>query len=373
MTTQYGKRLLALRRKHGLTQEEMAVRLGLPHRQTLATIEAGIRALAANELIRATEVFAVPLEYFTDRFSVEGEAKFSWRRRSDLPLEEVTTFEEKVGRLFGAYRLLCGYLEKPHGRQDASLNLNPQSLPEDAVKMGEEISAKMTGTAAAGEWLPGAIEDKFGIPVLNLEAPRNLSGAVCHLANMDGVVINQSDSPGRRNFDLAHELFHVLTWSNMPPEHLELSNDEATLGRPNRVETLADAFAAGLLMPLAKLERLPAFGDLPASEDGMIAWLNDAAEFLGVSSMALVTRLAAIGRVDDGMKRRVMRSPGIKLNGREIAPPAPLPFGRRFLGVMNEAMFAGRISKRATAELLSIDLTGLDELLNLYCLDVPPH
>ena len=373
MTNHYGKELLALRQKNGLTQEEMAVRMGLPHRQTLATIEAGIRALAADELIRATEVFGVPLEYFTDRFSVVGEAKFSWRRRSDLPPEEVTAFEEKVGRLFGAYRLLCRYLNEPHGRRDASLNLTPQSEPDDAVRMGEEISAKVAGNAAGGEWLPGAIEGEFGIPVLNLEAPRKLSGAVCHLADMDGVVINQSDAPGRRNFDLAHELFHVLTWSNMPPEHLELVSDEARRGRPNKVEALADAFAAGLLMPLAKLERLPGFGDLPASDDGIIAWLNEAAETLGVSSMALVTRLAAIGRIDDVVRSTVMKSSGIRLNGRETAPPEPLPFGRRFLGVMNKAMHAGRISKRATAGLLWLDLSAMDELFKLHGLEAPPH
>ena len=38
--------------------------------------------------------------------------------------------------------------------------------------------------------------------------------------------------PGWRNFDLAHELFHILTWDAMPPEHVE---DASDMGG-NRVE-----------------------------------------------------------------------------------------------------------------------------------------
>ena len=35
------------------------------------------------------------------------------------------------------------------------------------------------------------------------------------------MLINRDEVPGRRHFDLAHELFHILTWDAMPPDHVE--------------------------------------------------------------------------------------------------------------------------------------------------------
>ena len=35
------------------------------------------------------------------------------------------------------------------------------------------------------------------------------------------MLIARHEVAGRRHFDLAHELFHLLTWDAMPPEYLE--------------------------------------------------------------------------------------------------------------------------------------------------------
>ena len=45
--------------------------------------------------------------------------------------------------------------------------------------------------------------------------------AACRLPELDVVLINRREVEGRRHFDLAHELFHILTWDAMPPEHSE--------------------------------------------------------------------------------------------------------------------------------------------------------
>jgi len=46
----------------------------------LSAIETGERRVTAEELLRAVELFAVPLETFTDPFLLLGEGQFSWRQ-----------------------------------------------------------------------------------------------------------------------------------------------------------------------------------------------------------------------------------------------------------------------------------------------------
>lgn len=359
MDPHYGKRLKALRESRGLTQEGVAAMLGIAHRQSVAAIESGERTLAAAELIKATEVFTVPLDYFTDRFAVAGEAQFSWRKRDSVTSEEIAAFETRVGRLFGAFRDLSDAVGADHVRSPEKLDIDRNTSVEQAIKVGEELRAI---PRLDPDWLPSMIEKDFGIPLLNLDAPRNLSGAVCHLEDMDGIVINREDVLGRRNFDMAHELFHALTWSTMPPEHVENVNDEPKVGRPNKVEQLANAFAGGLLMPSDGLEGVPGWERLPATEGNLVAWVNATATSLGVTSSALVIRMKEVGRIDEAAARKLGRSQGIRMNGAGTPSPPPLPFGRKFVGVLVAAMEDGRISTRKAASLVEMDIDDFGDL-----------
>jgi uncharacterized protein DUF955 len=40
--------------------------------------------------------------------------------------------------------------------------------------------------------------------------PEGISGVACQLQAGDAILINRQENEGRRNFDLAHEIFHVL-------------------------------------------------------------------------------------------------------------------------------------------------------------------
>ena len=65
-------------------------------------------------------------------------------------------------------------------------------------------------------------------------------------------MVNRNESEARRYYNLAHELFHALTWDAMKPAHRESNSiDEHISGKraKQRIEQLADNFAATLLMP----------------------------------------------------------------------------------------------------------------------------
>src|SRR5256884_9797176 len=75
---------------------------------------------------------------------------------------------------------------------------------------------------------------------------RSLSGSAASAVGDFGqaILMNSSESPWRRNYNFAHELFHLLTWNVMPPERLRREKE-----LKDRFEKLANSFASCLLLP----------------------------------------------------------------------------------------------------------------------------
>ena len=165
------------------------------------------------------------------------------------------------------------------------------------MRAGERFAAEFRLGDAPATCLSEIMERELGILVLMVDADRDISGAACRLPELDAVLIARREVVGRRHFDLAHELFHILTWDAMPPEHYEAAQET---GR-TRVEQLANNFAAALLMPAAALRRFGVWSNLV--EEEMIRRLNAAADELQVTSSALRWRLAALGELKPAAAR----------------------------------------------------------------------
>ena len=250
MTNQLiGTRIRALRRQHGLSQDELARLFGFKDRQTVSAIETGIRRITASELLLAVERFGVLLDYFTDPFRLDGEGLFSWRQMGVDP-DRLSEYERTAGRWIGAYRTLAAQVGRKAPLMRRALGLNRLSRFEDAMDAGERFAAELYLGPVPATRLVAAMEEELGILVLMVDAQEGISGAACRLPELDAVLIARREVAGRRNFDLAHELFHILTWDAMPPEHVEYAGDFGG----NRVEQLANNFAAAVLMPTTALE-----------------------------------------------------------------------------------------------------------------------
>ena len=216
-----GSRIKALREERRLSQDELARIFGFKDRQTVSAIETGERRLSANELLTAVEKLGASLDYFTDPFLLAGEGKFSWRRHPRVGVESVKAFERVASRWIAANRTLAGQVGKPGPILRQSLKLTSRSSFEEAMGAGERFAADFKLGPISAEKLPEVMERKLGILVLMVDAIDGVSGAACRLPDLDAVLINRHEVAGRRNFDLAHELFHILTWDTMPPEYLE--------------------------------------------------------------------------------------------------------------------------------------------------------
>jgi transcriptional regulator with XRE-family HTH domain len=402
-----GARIKALREKRDLSQDDLARLFGFKDRQTVSAIETGERRVSAEELLLAIEKLGEPLDYFTNPFLLVGEGKFSWRQ-SGVGLPRLEAFERSAGRWIAAYRTLAPQVGRPIPLLRRTLGLTSRSSFEDAAAAGERFAAEFrlfrdADTAGerfadlprmpfpplrarasprveemlafrmdfAAEFTLGdppatrlvdVMERELGLLVLMIDAFEGVSGAACRLPALDTVLINRHESPGRRHFDLGHELFHMLTWDTMPPEHVEESTEQSR----NRVEQLANSFASGLLMPATVLDR---FG--PWDND-LVRSLNAAANALAVTATALKWRLVSLGRLGRAEAARVPDAP-LRNNGRPAGVRGPVPplFSKPFAEVIALAIEQGQVTARRAADLLDMTLEDFLDLCATHRLEAP--
>jgi Zn-dependent peptidase ImmA (M78 family)/transcriptional regulator with XRE-family HTH domain len=364
MTTELiGGRIKALREERGLSQDALAEVFGFKDRQTVSAIETGERRVSAEELILAVEKFGATLDYFTDPFLLIGEGRFSWRQ-TDVGAQKLGAYERVAGRWIAAFRIIAPQVGRKTPLLRRSLGLHRRSTFEEAIEAGERFAAEFELGSVPASRLAEVMERDLGVLVLMVDAFAGISGAACRLPELDAVLINRNEAPGRRHFDLAHELFHILTWDAMPPDHSEA----ATEAGGNRIEQLANNFASAVLMPTAALDR---FGDMHSlTGKDLVGWLNSTAHELQVTASALKWRLVAMKRLTLAIARAI---PDVALrnNGREppTSPPPPL-FSRPFMEVLAAALDEGRVSVRRAASLLDLTTEDLADAFAAH--GVPP-
>ena len=359
-----GMRFKALREERKLSQDDLARMFGFKDRQTVSAIETGARRVSADELVLALEKLGAPLEYFTDPFRLVGEGRFSWRQTGVRP-EQLSEYEQEAGRWIAAFRALAPQVGRETPLMRQKLSLTRHSRFEDAMRAGERFVTEFALGEVPATNLAEAMERDLGILVLMVDACEGISGAACRLPELDAVLIARREVEGRRHFDLAHELFHILTWDAMPPEHSE----EARETGGNRVEQLANNFAAAVLMPAAALERHGEWKSLGREE--LIARLNAVAEELRVTSSALRWRLVALGHLKPALARSLPEA-ALRNNGRKVATNTePTRYSKPFVEVLASAVDEGHISMRRAAGLLDLTLDDLADLFATHGVEPP--
>jgi Zn-dependent peptidase ImmA (M78 family)/transcriptional regulator with XRE-family HTH domain len=361
---------IGLRIKHAreilnLTQEQVSVAMGFNDRQTLSDVEKGKRSVKADELVQFGDVLNQELEFFLDPFSVVAEAQYSWRASTDVTEDVLNSFEARAGGWVGMQRWLRAQSPCPQSPLGFLLRLDMHSTFEQVQAKAEQLGDQLQlGTIPALK-LADCIEKQLDIPVLfvdvNTDAQSGtISGAACHLAELGVILVNRRESTVRRNFDLAHELFHSLTWERMKPDHRESNSSEARQ-RTKRGEQLADNFATALLMPKTSLDALI----YPARQKD-VKHLADVAAQLRVSVGTLGWRLRALGRIDESTRKSLLceRRPG---------PDDEMPklFAETFVKQLHTALDKGRLTARKAAKALGLPLQELAQLFVAYNLSDP--
>ena len=360
-----GQRVKLAREDANLSQDELASQLGLKDRQTLSSIEAGKRKLTAEELVKLIQVLGKKLEYFTDTFSLIAEGAFSWRAAGAAPAS-LDDFEAKAGRWIATFRRLGEIKGEPYNPLLQQLNLTERSSFEEAQAAGEALVADWQLGDIPAQKLREVVEDRLKILVLFVDAPVGISGAACQLPQFNTILVNRREPDGRRNYDFAHETFHVLTWNVMPPRPFDQA-DKYEGTKVKRVEQLANNFAAALLMPSASLRpRWERRGDKDPHD-----WLNETASEFEVTSDALYWRLRQLGWLTQAASLDIIKE-RLTWNGRSpSAQTQPRLFSHRFVERLHWALERGEISVRRAAELLDFTVEDLEDLFKSYGFSVP--
>jgi Zn-dependent peptidase ImmA (M78 family)/DNA-binding XRE family transcriptional regulator len=350
-----GLRVKALREKADLSQAQMAGLLGVNSHQTVSQIESGERQLKADELLTIVQAFGVSLDDLTNPFLITGEGGFSWRQ-ANVSGPALDAYEARAGEWIGAYRELR---QRNGGRFNPlqfRLRLDKASTFEDAIRAAETLVDDLKLGDAPADRLARVIEQDLGMLVLMVDATTGISGAACQIPELGAALINRNEPKGRRSFDLAHELFHILTWTTMPPERLD-----GETPKNRRVEQLADNFAGALLAPARTLDAIGAPGDNPRG------WLNENAGKLGMSAVALKWRMVNAGRLSREAAVAI-DDEDLRHNGEAGAKssPPPAPFSRTFVETLAQGIDKGNISVRRAARLTDLDADDLGELCDAH-------
>ena len=330
-----GYRVKAAREAAGWTQDRLAEAMDLKDRQSVSDIENGKRALKPDELVLLTDTLDRELDFFLDPFQVVGEAQFSWRASPGLAEDSLDGFELRAGQWIGLLRWLREKEQDRFNPLKHTLRLTAQSSYEDVIARAESLVEALDLGVVPAERLAEKIEEELDIPVLyvdTIETPEgdSISGATCHLQDMGMILINRNEPETRRFFDLAHELFHALTWDAMKPDHRE-SNSVEDRAKGKRIEQLANNFAAALLMPQASLANL-----------------------INLNWIGTETR--------DALQQE---------HQRPSVAGTPKRFSPAFINMLHRAIDRGHLSARKAAKAMGATLTQLVDLFAEHSLPTP--
>lgn len=356
--SQIGERIRIAREAKGMTQEAFAKALGKNNHQTVSAIETGLRQLQSAELARASEILRKPLSFFIDPYVVADAAAFSYRAKPTS--KDIDAFESKAQNLIAANRRFREMLDEPAAPIGQQLRgLTPRSTVFQATAVGERVSTALRLGEVPALKLRDTIESTYKITVLFVNAPQSISGAACHLPDGDHILINRTEPSFRRHFDLGHEFFHILTWSEMPPKRF----DPELEGKDKpRVEKLADAFTAGLLMPPAAVSRR--WQCRPATQEIHEAIVETAREFR-VSGKAMFWRLVNTGQLSTAEQESVDKD---RLSRRDTddASGRPNQFNADFVRRLHAVLSRGLITAQKAADLLDCDPEDLVTICAAY-------
>jgi Zn-dependent peptidase ImmA (M78 family)/DNA-binding XRE family transcriptional regulator len=352
-----GARIRELRKKLGMTQKALANRVGVLHHQVISQIEKGKREVKAWEL--ATIARSLHLEVAELLSAGPARPQVLWRARGEAGSLEAGAEFLKRCREYKLLETLCD-IEEPEELPQAKVDdFNGARRLADQCRKWFDLGSQPTAS------LVRVLENRFRVYMWYLPLTGKGSGACARGEFGQGILINREEAPWRRNYSLAHEVFHLLTWVHFGSE--ALVKNENLWGKAER---LADAFASQLLLPAdAVLEKFES-----NVHDGQITRLSlvEIAREFDVSTEALLWRLVWLRRLAKKDVERVLADQNFRNLDRSTmhnywrdVPRLPERFVRLAFGAYQR----GRLTKSRLAELLETSLFDLESVLAGYGLE----
>ena len=280
-----GQRLKVARETIGYTQKKVS-ELTEVGESSISEFENNEREPKFSQLSRLAEVYKRSIDFFlTD--SLPAEPIMLWR---DGPSND-----EELKQTEAEFRRLC---QQYHRLELCTTEARKAVFPQPDVdnpdqfswRQAESFARKVHKDLCLGDIpstsLKQILEERYYIKIFHLEFT---GSAISTVSDEFGpsILLNNKNASWRRNYDLAHELFHLLTWDLFRVKSKAPSENE---------EKLADSFASKLLMPEESLkQRIAAL--LDEQEQAPLDCVDDLAREFGVSLDAMVYRISTLFRI----------------------------------------------------------------------------
>lgn len=335
--------LKSVRENSGLTQKQVFLKSGIDD-SALSAIENGQREPRLSQLSTLAEVYRVPLGYLLGESPMPTQLVM-WRSKP----EETQEIESQFLALCRQYHHLEVWTSEIGTNDLPRLDSGGGDFWYPEAAQLAEGTRKLFGLGdRPGESLYWTLEEVYGVKIFHLDLD---SAGVAACANSPefgpAILMNRNVCRWRRNHDLAHELFHLLTWERFGhhQEVCEPSGDE---------ERLATCFAGNLLLP-----ETPVRAVIERAKDGegrtSFAKLDEIARQFDVSLESLMWRMHFLyGQEEEATLRNIEKARAFVLTAPrdEGSPPPMLPERYRSLAI--RALQEGHVSLGRFAKYMEI-------------------
>lgn len=345
-----GDRLRELRELRGLTQPVVSARTGIGV-SSLSEFEHEKREPSVAQLQALAKCYRVSLTEILEEHHTRSGNMVLWREKPEHQAAELEAQFLQLCRQYQNLETWCG-VEAPVRLPFADATDSATFTFDDAEALARDTRMLLClGDRPARTLLP-ALEEQCGLKIFHL--PFEPTGTAASTKSDEfgvGILLNARNARWRRNFDLAHELFHVLTWERF--DHSEGASSK-------QEEKLANAFASHLLLPhdavrMAIHQRLRNRG-LP------LEGLFEIARDFDVSVDALLWRAKVIyGRTQEETLKAIERAKRHARAFEERPGETPPTRPTRFNALAVTALRKGEVSVGRCAEYLGISRAEAQE------------
>jgi len=330
-----------------LTLADVQKRSGIGS-STLSEFENGKREPRLLQLKDLAELYHRSTSFFLDEGPLPVEIVL-WREKPTSPNAELVQAE--LLKLAEQYRNLERWCEDVEEHDLPTKRGNPQRFGyTQAEKLAHEFRTRYGLGDRPGQSLLRVLEEVCKVKVFHMQFEPSGSAA-CTFSDRYGaaILLNSNHVRWRRNFDLAHELFHLLTWKVF--RQLDTSS---TVEASPQEEKLATCFARNLLMPQ---DQLRIAIDSQRGERKKLAFddLFEIARQFDVSVEALLRQVGFIYNLSEDVVEQDIETLRDRISfwdkrQHDTPPNRPL----RFEALASEALRKGLIATGRYAEYLGI-------------------
>ena len=337
------ERLKSARKDAGFTQQQVAERSGIDD-SSLSAFENGRSEPRLAQLDKLAEVYHLPLRYFFEDSEPKPQLVM-WRNK---PANN-TEVEAEFLQLCRQYRQLEIWTNEVGETKLPRLDKSKNGFGYPQVQeMAFEAHRVMGLGDRPGQSLYWVLEEVFGVKIFHLDlGPAGIAACAVSDDSGEAILLNKKCSRWRRNHDLAHELFHLLTWQRF-------GHGEGICEPSPQEERFATCFAGNLLLPTdvakaAIYKVADSEGNVPFSE------LDKVAREFDVSLESLFWRMQFLFNWDESRTQELVDKAReyVKTAQRESGPEPPL-FPECYRALAIRALQSGNISTGRFAKLMRI-------------------